>query len=72
MDYTPKQAAHYLHNFTTILADDGKLHIPGKMNYSIQYQPDTVHDLLLQKVTGISFWFYGVNVSWGQIRLRYI
>lgn len=61
MDYTPKLATHYLHNFTTILADDGKLHSPGKMNYSIQDQPDTVHDLLLQKSNGHLF-----LVLWGE------
>jgi hypothetical protein len=52
MDYTPKQAAHYLHNLTTILKDDGAAFSPGKLNYSIGAQPPTVHDLLLQKSDG--------------------
>jgi hypothetical protein len=52
MDYTPKQAAHYLHNLTTILKDDGAAFSPGRLNYSIPNQPPTVHDLLLQKSDG--------------------
>ena len=52
MDYTPKQAAHYLHNLTTILKDGGPAFSPGKLNYSIPGQPPTVHDLLLQKSDG--------------------
>lgn len=51
-DYTPRKAAVYLHNLTTILADrDAKFHL-RKLNYSITRQPDTLHDLLLQKSTG--------------------
>lgn len=52
MDYTPKQAAHYLHNLTTILADNGTVPAPGTLGYSIPNQPETVHDLLLQKSNG--------------------
>ncbi|MDI6451659.1 glycosyl hydrolase [Anaerobaca lacustris] len=52
MDYTPKQAAHYLHNLTTILADSGSVSEPGQLDYSIPNQPATVHDLLLQKSDG--------------------
>ena len=55
-NYTPKQAAHYLHNFTTILADplsdDKPVAKLGKLNYSIPRQPATTHDLLLQKSNG--------------------
>ena len=54
-DYTPRKAAVYLHNLTTILADNGsalKPKQPGKLNYSIANQPATVHDLLLQKSDG--------------------
>lgn len=51
-DYTPRKAAHYLHNLTTILADSGSIPTPGKLNYSIPNQPETVHDLLLQKSDG--------------------
>lgn len=51
-DYTPRQAAVYLHNLTRILASDAA---PGKtqeLDYSISNQPETVHDLLLQKNAG--------------------
>ena len=51
-DYTPRKAAVYLHNLTTILADSGSLLKPGKLNYAIPNQPATVHDLLLQKSSG--------------------
>ncbi len=52
IDYTPKQAAHYLHNLTTILDDNGSGFSPGQVNYSIPGQPATVHDLLLRKSDG--------------------
>jgi len=51
-DYTPRKAAVYLHNLTTILADRGTIAKPGQLNYSIQKQPATVHDMLLQKSNG--------------------
>jgi hypothetical protein len=51
-DYTPRLAASYLHNLTTILADRPSKTQPGKLNYSIPAQPATVHDLLLQKSDG--------------------
>jgi hypothetical protein len=51
-DYTPRKAAVYLHNLTTILADRGSLAKPGRLNYSIPGQPTTVHDMLLQKSDG--------------------
>jgi hypothetical protein len=51
-DYTPRKAAVYLHNLTTILADQGSLAKPGQLNYSIPEQPATVHDLLLQRSDG--------------------
>jgi hypothetical protein len=51
-DYTPRKAALYLHNLTTILADRGSIATPGKLSYSIPKQPATVHDLLLQKSDG--------------------
>ncbi|MCK9208442.1 MAG: glycosyl hydrolase [Salinivirgaceae bacterium] len=46
-----KPAANYLHNFTTILADNVDF-TPDSMNYSITSQPTTVHSLLLQKSNG--------------------
>jgi hypothetical protein len=51
-DYTPRKAAVYLHNLTTILADQSSLRKPGKLAYSIPDEPASVHDLLLQKSTG--------------------
>ncbi len=61
MDYTPKQAAHYLHNLTTILEDNDSDFSPGRLSYSISNQPETVHDLLLQKKNGDFF-----LVLWGE------
>ncbi|MHA4895421.1 hypothetical protein ACXZ1K_11750 [Pedobacter sp. PWIIR3] len=51
-DYKPRKAALYLHNFTTILADQGKVSPLKSLNYNISNQPETVHDLLLQKSNG--------------------
>jgi hypothetical protein len=51
-DYTPRLAATYLHNLTTILADKASKTTPGKLNYTIPNPPATVHDLLLQKSDG--------------------
>ncbi|WP_197063417.1 hypothetical protein [Novosphingobium malaysiense] len=51
-DYQPRLAAHYLHNLTTILADDASAESPGSLAYAIPDQPDTVHDLLLQRSDG--------------------
>ncbi|GHU63278.1 hypothetical protein FACS1894123_05720 [Bacteroidia bacterium] len=61
LDYQPKQAAHYMHNFTTILADDKEVARPGKLDYSIPNQPETTHDLLLQKSNG-----HFVLALWGE------
>jgi hypothetical protein len=49
---TPKLAATYIHNLTTILADTMPVDSPGPLNYSIVDQPATVHDLLIQKSDG--------------------
>ncbi|MCA1761223.1 MAG: glycosyl hydrolase, partial [Bacteroidales bacterium] len=61
MDYSPKQAAHYIHNLTTILKDEKQVANPGKLGYLIPEQPETVHDLLLQKSNG-KF----ILVLWGE------
>ncbi|HEY3913074.1 MAG TPA: glycosyl hydrolase [Verrucomicrobiae bacterium] len=50
-DYSPRKAAVYLHNLTTILEDRDSFK-PGKSDYSIGSPPATVHDLLLQKSNG--------------------
>ena len=52
LDSSPKLAATYIHNLTNILADDAPLNTTASLNYSIRNQPDTVHDMLLQKSTG--------------------
>jgi hypothetical protein len=49
--YQPKRIALYLHNLTTILADTS-IAATGKLDYAIDHQPATVHDLLLQKSDG--------------------
>jgi len=49
---TPRKAADYLHNLTTILADSGTLATPGTIACSIQNPPPTVHGILLQKSDG--------------------
>ncbi len=60
-DWSPKLAATYLHTLTTILADTAPPARPGALDYAIVDQPDTVHDLLLQKSDGV---FY--LVAWGE------
>jgi hypothetical protein len=49
---TPRKAADYLHNFTSILADPGVCAAHGKVGYSIWNRPSTVHDLLMEKSDG--------------------
>lgn len=51
-DWTPKQAATFIHNLTAILADDKDVATPSAVNYSIPDQPRRVHDLLMQKSSG--------------------
>ncbi len=51
-DYTPRKAAVYLHNLTTILADKGSRTEPGQLDFSIPDQTATVHDLLLRRSDG--------------------
>jgi hypothetical protein len=52
-DWTPKLSATYIHNLTTILADPGPPINPGALTYSIANEPDTVHDMLMQKSSGV-------------------
>ena len=49
---TPKLAATYIHNLTTILADTTSNFSVIPLSYTISDQPATVHDLLLQKSDG--------------------
>lgn len=51
-DYSPRKSAIYLHNLTTILADDGTLARPGQLEFTIVDQPRTVHELLLEHSSG--------------------
>ena len=51
-DYAPRKAAVYLHNLTTILADSDSRATPDALDYSVQPEPATVHDMLLQKNNG--------------------
>jgi hypothetical protein len=51
-DYSPRKAADYLHNLTSILADKNPNAAPGSLDYTIEHQPDTTHDLLLQRSDG--------------------
>jgi hypothetical protein len=51
-DHTPKLAATYIHNLTSVLSDAASNANPGTLNYAIASQPATVHDLLLQKSSG--------------------
>ncbi len=70
-DYTPRKAALYMHNLTTLLADNptgnkrraaaAKSPQQRELSYSIDPMPETVHELLLQKSDG-SF----VLVVWGE------
>jgi hypothetical protein len=52
IDYSYKPSGTYLHNMTTILADNSSAFTPGKVNYAIPNKPAAVHDLLLQKSDG--------------------
>ena len=57
-DYTPRKAAVYLHNLTTVLSDDATAADSSCDNncaYTIANQPDTVHDFVLRKSDG-SLW----------------
>ena len=61
-DYQPRQAAHYLHNLTTILADNRQAITPeGSISYKIDGKGETIHDILLRKSNGNYF-----LVIWGE------
>lgn len=51
-DYSPRKAAIYLRNLTTILDDRAKPATPGQLDFEIVARPRTVHDLLLQHSDG--------------------
>ena len=56
-DWTPKLAATYIHNLTTILGADqeasGTKIQSGSLSYLIRDQPATVHDLVLARPGGV-------------------
>lgn len=65
-NWTPKLAATYIHNLTSILADNIPTANPGKLDFSIPNQPSTVHDLLLQRSDGVfQLLVWGEQVSGG-------
>ena len=51
-DYTPRPAATYVHNLTTILADKGRAIGLAPLAYTIPDCPETTHDLLLRHSSG--------------------
>jgi len=55
---TPKVAATYIHNLTTILEDTSSNFSATPLSYTISNEPSTVHDLLMQKSSGA----YGLAV----------
>jgi hypothetical protein len=60
----PKLAATYIHNLTTILADDQPVAAPKHLTYAIANQQATVHDLLMQKSSGVfELAIWGENVT---------
>lgn len=60
-DYRPRQAAHYLHNLTSILKDGERPERTGKLTYRIMNVAPEIHDLLLQKSNGRFF-----LIVWGE------
>jgi hypothetical protein len=52
-NWTPKLAATYIHNLTSIVADNKPTAEPGRLAYSIANEPPTVHDLLLRRSDGV-------------------
>jgi hypothetical protein len=51
-DYSPRKAATYLHNLTTILADTATSTKPSRLDFELINQTNTVHELLLQHSDG--------------------
>ena len=49
---TPKLAATYIHNLTSILADTSSAFTPTPITYSVANNPVTGHSLLIQKSNG--------------------
>ncbi|KQP38326.1 hypothetical protein ASF49_04780 [Methylobacterium sp. Leaf104] len=60
-DSSPKLAAHYIHNFTSILSDQEAIKTPRRFRYRIENASGTTHDLLLQGKPNAFF-----LVVWGE------
>jgi hypothetical protein len=64
LDWSPKLAATYIHNLTTVLAGGKSIPSVKKLDYTITAQTDTVHDLVLQKDSNrFSLVIWGEQVS---------
>jgi hypothetical protein len=51
-NWTPKPAANYIHNLTSILADGSPVLAPKELGFTMSGARETVHDLLLEKSDG--------------------
>ncbi|BCI63789.1 glycosyl hydrolase [Coprobacter secundus] len=72
LDGSGKIAADYLHNLTSILADDPNATTnPGYLTFSIPNKPATVHHLLLQKSNGnLELVVWGEKYTGGSEKIR--
>ncbi|MGU3330878.1 glycosyl hydrolase [Methylobacterium mesophilicum] len=52
-DYTPRLAAKFLHNLTSILRDDSGVIRSGQLAYKVRNASETTHDLLLRSGDGV-------------------
>lgn len=74
LDGSPKLAAHYLHNLTTILADTGNNTATQSLRFEVIDEPETVHHLLLQKSNGtfeLVIWGESYNGGSEDIRINF-
>ena len=65
-DYTPRKAAVYLHNLTTILADHGSLKKPGSSTTPSRMSRRPCMICSCKKATARSSWWCGMSRSAGQ------
>ena len=63
LDYAPKQAAHLMHNFTSVLDDRRPVAAADfkPLAYAVPDMPPTSHDLLLQRSDGNR-----ILILWGE------
>lgn len=50
--YNPRQAAHYLHNLTTVLQDKEDIAAPDSLTYTVDGKSINVHNMLFEKSDG--------------------